>query len=230
MLDTVKSPDEADHLEKNRCIRKNSALIVVDVQNDFLPGGALAVEKGDQVIAPLNALMPLFTEVVATVDYHPGGHLSFASSHPGHEVGEVIDVDGINQILWPDHCVAGTFGSELSEELLNDPITKFVVKGTDLRLDSYSAFFDNEHRASTGLTQYLRGQGIEHLYIGGLALDYCVKATALDALDEGFGVTLITDATRAVEVMEGDGKRAIEELRSAGARIMTTKEVLSCVS
>ncbi|MCL2024625.1 MAG: bifunctional nicotinamidase/pyrazinamidase [Coriobacteriia bacterium] len=182
-----------------------TALLVVDVQNDFCPGGALAVPGADEIIAPINELMERFDLVIATLDFHPPGHCSFITSDPPGP--------------WPEHCVQDTFGAELHEDLNNEAIDHFVCKGTALDVDSYSAFFDNDHVTETGLARHLREQGVEHVYVVGLALDYCVKFTALDARAEGFEVTVIADATRAVNVTPGDDERAIEEMRAADITI-----------
>ena len=201
---------------------RTHVLLVVDVQNDFCEGGALAVPDGDAVVPVINRLMGGFRLVVASLDYHPANHASFASAHVGRHPAETISLNGISQVLWPDHCVADTFGSELHPDLLNDPITKFVLKGTDSSVDSYSAFRDNAQNHSTGLAAWLREEGVTHVVVTGLALDYCVKFTALDALAERFDTTVVTDATRAVDLQCGDGDRAIEQLRAAGAHIATS--------
>lgn len=201
------------------------ALLIVDVQNDFMPGGALAVPNGDRILLPLNRLQKRFAHIIATQDWHPPGHLSFAANHPGARVGESVDVGGLSQILWPVHCVQESSGAALDSRLEQLRIEKIVRKGADPELDSYSGFFDVAERGSTGLDQYLEEQGIDELFITGLALDYCVKFTALDALRVGCKTTVVLDCCRAVDLNPGDGRRAVEELRSAGARIMTAAEV-----
>lgn len=203
------------------------ALIIVDVQNDFLPGGNLAVASGDEVIPVINRLIPAFDQVIATQDFHPAGHGSFASSHKGHKPGEVIDLNGLDQILWPDHCVQGTEGAAFHKDLQLPERSKVFQKGTDPGIDSYSGFFDNGHRKSTGLADYLRGQGIKDLYITGLAADYCVKFTVLDALKEGFNTTLITDATRGVNLQPEDTANALREVEEAGASLSTSEAIIS---
>lgn len=195
------------------------ALLLVDIQNDFLPGGALAVPRGDEVIAVANALAPRFEVIVATRDHHPAGHKSFASSH-GRSVGEVIDLDGLAQVMWPDHCVQGTDGSALAPALDVSRVAAIFPKGTDPSIDSYSGFFDNGHRKSTGLGDWLREAGVDRVYIVGLATDYCVKATAIDARQLGFEVFLVEDGCRAVELSPGDGARAIEAMRAAGVQVV----------
>ncbi len=202
------------------------ALILVDIQNDFVPGGALAVPEGDRIVEEANRLMPAFEHVVATQDWHPAHHGSFASQHPGCNPGDVVDLGGQQQICWPDHCVQDTPGAKLVESLERGPIREIFLKGTDPTIDSYSAFFDNGHRRATGLGDHLKQQQTTAVTIVGLALDYCVKLTALDALELGLRTTVVSDATRAVNLDPTDGHRALEELRSAGAVITTSKELL----
>jgi nicotinamidase/pyrazinamidase len=195
------------------------ALLLVDIQNDFLPGGALAVPAGDEVIAIANRLMPEYELVVATKDWHPANHGSFASRHVGRSIGDTGQLHGLEQILWPDHCVQGSTGAELAAELNHDSIHHIVHKGTDPTVDSYSAFFDNARRKSTGLAEFLRSKSVEEIHVLGLATDYCVRATVLDGLDLGFRVVLLTEGTRGVELNNGDCERAIDEMREAGAVI-----------
>jgi nicotinamidase/pyrazinamidase len=202
-----------------------NALLLVDLQQDFLPGGALAVPRGDEVVPVANVLMPRFEHVVATQDWHPPDHVSFASQHPGKQPGEFIELNGKPQILWPDHCVQGTEGAELAAGLDVQRIDHVVRKGTDRRVDSYSGFFDNDHLTATGLEQKLRERGVSQLYIVGLATDYCVKFTVLDARQLGFSTTVIADGVRGVELQTGDVAKALDEMRSAGARIVTTQEL-----
>ncbi len=201
------------------------ALVLVDIQNDFLPGGALAVPAGDQVIPVVNALLDRFELVVATQDWHPPRHGSFAVSHPGRSVGEVIELDGLKQILWPVHCLQGTRGAELAPALNANPIEAIFRKGTSPRIDSYSGFFDNAHRKDTGLGAYLKGRGVTDVYLAGLATDYCVKYSAIDARALGFKVHLIEDACRGVELAPGDVERAIQQLRSGGISIVQSAEI-----
>ncbi len=196
------------------------ALIIVDVQNDFCPGGALEVREGDQVVPVINRLQPRFDLVVATQDWHPANHGSFAANHPGRRPGEVVELAGLPQILWPVHCVQDTYGAELHPALDRSRIARVIHKGTDPAIDSYSGFFDNGRRAATGLEQYLRERNVDEVYVCGLATDYCVKATALDARSLGFKTSLIEDAARGVELRPGDVQRAIDEMRSAGVEIV----------
>lgn len=200
-------------------------LLIVDIQYDFLPGGALGVKEGDQVIPVINQLTQLpFDVVVASQDWHPGGHGSFASTHQ-KKMGEVIDLEGLRQILWPDHCVQGSKGAEIASSLDVSKVSAFIPKGTETEIDSYSAFFDNGHKKSTGLDALLKERDIKELYIAGLATDYCVKFSTLDALALGYKVFVIRDACRAVNLNPHDEQEAIREMESAGAQIMTLKDV-----
>ena len=201
------------------------ALILVDLQNDFMPGGSLAVPQGNAVIPIANALPSHFECVVATQDWHPKNHGSFAINHPHKSVGDHIKLAGLPQILWPVHCVQGTEGAELVADLKQDRLTKIVQKGSDPTIDSYSGFFDNGHRKSTGLGDYLKMQGISDVYILGLALDYCVKYTVLDACQLGFKTFLIEDGCRAVNLNPEDAAMAIKEMRAAGANIIQSANI-----
>ncbi|QDA58819.1 bifunctional nicotinamidase/pyrazinamidase [Hymenobacter jejuensis] len=200
------------------------ALLVIDVQNDFVPGGALAVPAGDEVISLLNELQPHFDLVVATQDWHPHHHKSFASSHAGHQPFDVVKLHGADQVLWPDHCEQGTAGADLHKDLVTNKIEAIFRKGTDPEIDSYSGFFDNGHQKSTGLADYLRGKGINQVYVAGLAGDYCVYFTAKDALQEGFDTFLIEDASRPIDP-EGFEK-AKEDLQRLGGKIVQSIDLL----
>lgn len=202
------------------------ALIVVDVQNDFCPDGALAVPEGDRVVPVIKGLMPRFELVVATQDWHPADHGSFAASHPGRKPGDVVALDGLEQILWPVHCVQGTTGAELHPGLNRAGVARVFRKGTEVNVDSYSGFFDNGRRQATGLGEYLRDHGVTAVYVCGLATDYCVKATALDAVDLGFAACLVAGACRGVELSPGDVQRAIEQMKEAGVRVVESSEVV----
>jgi nicotinamidase/pyrazinamidase len=196
------------------------ALILVDVQNDFVPGGALAVPNGDEVVPIANRLMPNYNLIIATQDWHPANHQSFASQHPGNKVGDVIDLEGLKQVLWPDHCVQGTHGAELVNGLNHKLINKVFHKGTDPNIDSYSGFFDNDHRKSTGLGDFLKQQRADEVYILGLATDYCVKYTVLDSIKLEFTTYVILEGCRGIDMNPGDCKRAINEMKQAGAIII----------
>jgi nicotinamidase/pyrazinamidase len=199
------------------------ALIVVDLQNDFMPGGSLAVRDGNQVVPLANALMSRFDLVVATLDWHPANHGSFASQHEGKMPGELMKLKGLDQVLWPDHCVQNTKGSELVVELNQKAIHHRFYKGTDPNIDSYSAFFDNAHLKSTGLGDFLKEKGVEQLYVLGLATDYCVKYSVLDAIHLGFKTSVFIDACRGVELSPGDVDRAVADMHRAGANIVSSQ-------
>jgi nicotinamidase/pyrazinamidase len=201
------------------------ALILVDLQNDFLPGGALAVPRGDEVLPVANRLMPRFAIIFATQDWHPASHVSFAANHPGRRPGDVIDADGIPQVLWPVHCVQNTRGAELAETLDCRRITGRIRKGTDPRVDSYSGFFDNGRRHATQLHDELQSRGVDHVYLLGLATDYCVKHTALDARELGYRVSLVTDGCRGVDLKPGDVQAALAEMQRAGVELLTSSQV-----
>ena len=201
------------------------ALILVDIQNDFVPGGALAVREGDQVVAIANRLMPRFDVVVATQDWHPPDHGSFAANHPGRQMNKMIELNGLPQVLWPVHCVQGTAGAEFVPGLDVSKVAKVFRKGTDREIDSYSGFYDNGHRRSTGLGEWLSERGVRDVYVMGLATDYCVKFTALDARKLGLDVTLVEDGCRGVELKPGDVARAVEEIRAAGVKIVRSGDV-----
>jgi nicotinamidase/pyrazinamidase len=195
---------------------EDRALIVVDVQYDFCPAGALAVPGGDEVVPLINALLPLFPIVVATQDWHPPGHASFASSHPGRKPLEIIELEGMQQVLWPDHCVAGTPGAEFHAGLDLRPVRAIVRKGTDPHVDSYSAFRDNHREHPTGLAGLLRELGVGRVVIVGLATDYCAAASARDAVEMGFAAEIWLAATRPVGAPPGHLERTLADLRPLG--------------
>ncbi len=198
-----------------------NALILVDLQYDFMPGGALAVAEGDQVVAVANRLLRRFDMIVATQDWHPVDHKSFASQHERKAIGEHVELAGLEQVLWPDHCVQGTHGAELHKDLEIQRVSHIVQKGTNRQIDSYSGFFDNDHRQATGLDRLLKRSGVTQVVVMGLATDYCVKFTALDAIGLGLDTTLIVDGCRGVNLNLGDVDRALAEVKAAGVRITT---------
>jgi len=204
-----------------------TALILVDLQYDFMPTGMLPVAEGDRVVPIANKLMPHYSTVVATQDWHPGDHGSFAANHPWRKPGQVIELNGLQQVLWPIHCVQGTWGADFVDELDAERISKVFQKGTDPGIDSYSGFYDNGHRKSTGMAEWLKEQGVEEVHVLGLAADFCVKFTVLDALSEGFATTLIQDATRGVNLETGDVAQAIEDMAAAGAEVMDSAQLLT---
>jgi nicotinamidase/pyrazinamidase len=199
------------------------ALVIVDLQNDFLPGGALPVPGGDEVIPLANQLQNQFGLVVATQDWHPPDHGSFAVNHPGTKPGDRIMLDGIEQILWPVHCVQDTHGAEFASSFDTKRIASVFQKGIDPRIDSYSAFFDNVHRRATGLGDYLKDRSVKDVYLLGLALDYCVKYSALDACQLGFETHVIVDACRGIALERDDLDRALDEVKKAGATLVQSR-------
>ena len=207
-------------------LSRHAALLLIDIQNDFCPGGALAVPGGDTVVTIANRLMPNFTVVVASQDWHPENHLSFASQHPNCSIGDFVDLNGRPQILWPDHCIAHTNGADFHRYLADENITKIIKKGTSREIDSYSAFYDNHRLKSTGLTAWLNEKNITHLYVMGLATDYCVKFSCLDAVADGFSVTLVTDGCCGINLSDNDIENAILEMRQKGVIMRTSQEIL----
>jgi nicotinamidase/pyrazinamidase len=201
------------------------ALLVVDIQNDFLPGGALAVTDGDLIIPIVNRLMERFALVLATQDWHPANHGSFAANHPNRRPGEIIDLNGISQILWPVHCVQGSSGAAFSSQVRSECFHQVFAKGIDAGIDSYSGFFDNGRKRSTGLIDYLRERSVDELFICGLATDYCVRFSALDSIDCGLRTRVIRDACRGVDLKPGDSAEAIADLRKTGVSIVDSDNV-----
>jgi nicotinamidase/pyrazinamidase len=199
-------------------------LVVIDLQNDFCPGGALAVPEGDAVVPVVNRLAEAFPHLLLTQDWHPPGHTSFASSHPGRQPFETIEVAYGAQTLWPDHCVQGSAGAEFHPDLEVTGAELIIRKGYDLEIDSYSAFYENDRRTATGLTGYLRTRGFTRLFMAGLATDYCVHYSAVDAVREGFEVVVIEDACRAID-LEGSLATARGAMIEAGARFIDSGEL-----
>jgi len=200
-----------------RAAAADACLIVVDVQNDFMPGGALAVARGDEVVPVINRLAARFENVVLTQDWHPRGHASFASSHPGTKPFEVIQLHYGKQVLWPDHCVQGTAGAAIHSQLDVQKAQLVIRKGHHRDIDSYSAFLEADRKTVTGLKGYLKERKIKRLFVSGLATDFCVAWTALDARSAGFETTLIEDACRAID-LEGSLGRAWSDMTKAGVR------------
>ena len=210
-----------------RIDRDRDALVVVDLQHDFLPGGALAVGGGDAVVAPIAALGPAFATVVATQDWHPPGHVSFASAHPGRRPYETLQLPQGAQELWPDHCVAGSRGAALDPALPDAAVTLVLRKGTRREVDSYSAFRENVgpdgRRPTTGLGAWLAARGVRRVFLCGLARDFCVRASAVDAAGEGFDAIVLDDLTRAVFP---DRRAQVDEaFRTAGVRLGSSEEI-----
>lgn len=194
------------------------ALLVIDVQNDFCPSGALAVTGGNDIVAPINALMPDFDTVILTQDWHPAGHSSFATSHNADPMS-LIQMPYGPQVLWPDHCIIGTQGSAFHSDLNVDRADMIIRKGFNPKIDSYSAFFENDHTTPTGLDGYLRTRGIDTLTLVGLATDFCVNYSAVDAAKLGFAVTVRTDLCRAID-FDGSLNAAIDAMNAAGVTVV----------
>jgi nicotinamidase/pyrazinamidase len=200
------------------------ALIITDIQHDFLPGGALAVEGGDEIIPLVNRLQDRFPLVVGTQDWHPAGHGSFASAHPGKKVFDHTSLSGVDQILWPDHCVQGTRGAEMAEGVHQEKIAAVFRKGMDPSIDSYSAFYDNGHLKSTGLADYLRGNWVQKVYFTGLAGDFCVAYSVIDAIKEGFDTYLVEDATRPIDPKGFDIMK--EKIIALGGKVISSGQLM----
>lgn len=196
------------------------ALIIVDMQNDFCPGGALEVKDGDKIIEPINALMMRFDLVVATQDWHPRDHNSFTSNYPGKRPFDVIELGGVRQTLWPAHCIQGEWGAELRDDLHKNPIRAIFRKGMDPKVDSYSGFRDNLKETITGLDGYLRSFGVRDIYIVGLATDYCVYFTAMDGLELGYNVWIILDATKGIDLPKGSLDEKLRIFTESGGRVV----------
>lgn len=202
-----------------------NALLIVDVQNDFLPGGNLPVPGGDQIIPIINNLQKKFHLIVASRDWHPANHGSFASNHKGQKPGDITELNGLEQILWPDHCIQGSPGAELSPLLNQNFIQRIVFKGSNPGVDSYSAFFDNGHKIETELHNYLQKKGVKRLFVTGLAADVCVWFTVKDALQLGYKTFLVTDATKGVNMNPDDMQKALEDMKQKGAILISSEQV-----
>ena len=202
------------------------ALLIIDVQNDFCPGGALEVPEGDTIIPTINRLSDAFDIVLQTQDWHPSGHSSFASSHDGKEAFETTEMPYGTQVLWPDHCVQGSEGAAFHPDLQTDASQLIIRKGFRRSIDSYSAFFENDDKTTTGLTGYLRERNVETLYAVGLATDFCVKWSVLDGLKEGFNLFVVEDAVKGIDI-EGSVEKSWEEMMEAGAQKISAQTLLS---
>lgn len=198
-------------------------LVIVDVQNDFMPGGSLAVPGADRIIPVINRLQDHFDLIIATQDWHPQNHISFASNHTGKNPFEKITIEGMEETLWPDHCVQGTPGAEFSSGMKTNKIAVIFRKGMNVAVDSYSGFYDNHRKVSTGLCGYLKEKGVTKVYFCGLAADICVYFTIKDALKEGFSARLIDDASQALNTMEYEKLK--KELVGKGVRIVNSDEI-----
>ena len=212
--------------EKNIKINEKDALIIIDMQNDFIPGGSLAVEEGDLIIEDINKIAHKFKEnngtIILTQDWHPQNHLSFASNHKGKNPGdEYMSEDGaIGPVLWPDHCVQGTYGTEFHKDLKIDLADKIIQKGMNPNVDSYSGFQDNDKKSETGLRKYLNAKKIKRIFVSGLALDYCCYYTAMDGLEFGYEVYFLVNLTRGVDLPEGNVENALKNLKKSGIKFV----------
>lgn len=204
--------------------RRRDLLLLVDPQHDFCPGGALAVPGGDEIFEPMRRLVPHFTNVAVTQDWHPPGHSSFASSHAGKQPFETVELSYGTQVLWPDHCVQGTRGAEFHPAAPVDAAQVIIRKGYHREIDSYSAFLENDYRTHTGLAGYLRERGIERVFLAGLAYDFCVLWSAEDARKCGFEVVVVEDACRAID-LEGSAAAATQTLREIGALLTDSHHI-----
>jgi nicotinamidase/pyrazinamidase len=203
---------------------ERSALLIVDVQNDFCPGGALGVPDGDAVIGPINRLARRFKRVVATQDWHPADHISFASNWKGKRPGDLVDSGGLEQTLWPEHCLQGSGGAAFHPGLALEPVGLILRKGCHRDLDSYSALFENDRKTPTGLDGYLRSLGVRRLYLAGLATDYCVYYSALDALSLGYEVVLLEDSVRGVDLPAGRVRAVLSEMKDSGVAFARARD------
>jgi nicotinamidase/pyrazinamidase len=203
-----------------------SALVVIDVQNDFCPGGRLPVEEGDRVVPVINRIMASFLRIVGTQDWHPQDHISFASNHKNKNPFDTVEVNGTEQVLWPEHCVIGSDGADFHPMLDTDRFSLVLRKGSNKRIDSYSAFFENDRKTSTGLSFYLKGLGIHRVYLCGLAADICVFYSAMDAVGEGFDTIFVLDATRGVDVPEGNIQKTKRMMEKEGVKIIGSSDIL----
>jgi len=201
-----------------------NTLLIIDVQNDFCPGGKLAVPDGDSVVPIINSLIPKFDAIIQTQDWHPRGHHSFASSHEGKEPYDTVEMDYGTQVLWPDHCVQGTHGSEFHPDLNTTKTEVIIRKGFRKEIDSYSTFYENDQKTPTGLTGYLRERGISEIYTAGLATDFCVKWSVIDGLKENFKVHIIEDAVKGIDI-DGSVEQAWKEMKNAGAEITSSDKI-----
>lgn len=201
-----------------------NTLLIIDVQNDFCPGGALEVLRGDTVIPVINSIIPAFDAVIQTQDWHPEGHHSFASSHDGKDPYDTVEMDYGEQVLWPDHCIQGSSGAEFHPDLNTTKTEVIIRKGFRREIDSYSTFYENDQKTPTGLTGYLKERGISELYVAGLATDFCVKWSVIDGLREKFKVHIIEDAVKGIDI-DGSVEQAWKEMKDAGAEITSSEKI-----
>ena len=210
-------------IDKNIKVEETDALIIVDLQNDFIPGGSLPVEGGDLIINDINELAEIFKkngQVILTQDWHPPDHLSFASNHPGKKPGDEYHSKGIGPVLWPDHCVQNSEGAIFHKDLKTKLADKIIQKGTKPDIDSYSGFLDNDKKSETGLADYLKSQRVKRIFICGLALDYCCYATAMDGVDFGFDVYFLIDLTKGIDLPANNISNSLENMVKKGIKFV----------
>jgi nicotinamidase/pyrazinamidase len=210
-------------IDKNIEVEETDALIIVDLQNDFIPGGSLPVEGGDLIINDINELAEIFKkngQVILTQDWHPPDHLSFASNHPGKKPGDEYHSKGIGPVLWPDHCIQNSEGAIFHKDLKTKLADKIIQKGTNPDIDSYSGFLDNDKKSETGLADYLKSQRVKRIFICGLALDYCCYATAMDGVDFGFDVYFLIDLTKGIDLPANNISNSLENMVKKGIKFV----------
>ncbi len=211
--------------EKNITIKLDDALIIVDMQNDFVPGGSLPVEEGDQIVSRINSIAELFRKnkasIILTQDWHPKEHLSFASNHPGMSPGDEYQTGAIGPVLWPDHCVQNTYGSGFHEDLKKEYAHAIIRKGYHPEIDSYSGFIENDKKSETGLAGFLNSLKIKRIFICGLALDYCCYFTAIDGIDFGFEVYFLVNLTKGIDLPPGNISSSLEDMKNKGIKFVS---------
>ncbi len=221
---------EKRYYQKNMCINNTNALIIVDMQNDFMPGGALPVEEGDQIIDSINRISEIFKKyngkIILTQDWHPKNHKSFASSYNNKNPGDEYHSNGIGPVLWPDHCIQGTKGAQFHEKLNIDLAHTIIRKGSNPEVDSYSAFIENDKKSETRLRNYLNSLKIKKIFICGLALDYCCYYTALDGIDLGFEVYFLVNLTRGIDLPPGNISIALQYMTEKGVKFATKDNLI----
>jgi len=221
---------EKTYYQKNIELNQHDALIIVDMQNDFMPGGALSVDEGDQIIDSINKVAEIFKEnkgiIVLTQDWHPENHMSFASSHTGKDPGNEFHSEGIGPILWPDHCIQGSIGANFHDKLKVTLAHAIIRKGYNPKVDSYSGFIENDKKSETGLAGYLNSLKINRIFVCGLALDYCCYFTALDGFDFGFEMYFLVNLTRGIDLPPGNISKSLQHMRDKGIKFATKDNLI----
>jgi len=203
---------------------EDTALVLIDIQNDFCPGGALAVDQGDEIVEISNKIQEQFKIKIITQDWHPSTHKSFASNHEGKEPLSTVEMFYGQQVLWPNHCIQGTEGSKFHSKLITDSADLIIRKGFRPEIDSYSAFFENDQKTPTGLDGYLKSRGVNKIYLCGLALDFCVYFSAIDGAELGYNVNVIQDACRAID-LDGSLEKSLNDMKSKGVKFLSTSDL-----